>query len=78
MTAPTERYERQLEIMNEAIFDLLGRGMERSMRLPQNGYRRRTHFEGLAVLGEELTLIARTAAFFVRAAGQDLQGRENV
>ena len=51
-------------VHDEALIGILGRGMKRCAALPLNGYRRRIHFEGLAVLGEEITLIAQGASLF--------------
>ena len=46
---------------------------KRCTALPQNGYRRRLHFEGLAILGQDISLIAQGTTLFVSAAGQDLK-----
>lgn len=74
MTDSEMRYELQMQFMHEALTEILGRGVKRCAALPLNGYRRRIHFEGLAILGEEITLIAQGAALFVRIAGHDLEG----
>ncbi len=68
-----DHYELQMQLMHEAVLQLLSRGIERTTRFPQNGYRRRIYFEGMARLGEDLSLVASAAAFLVRAAGNDLQ-----
>jgi hypothetical protein len=69
-----DRYELQMQLMHETILQLLSRGIKRTTRIPKNGYRRRIYFEGMARLGEELSLIASAAACLVRTAGEDLQG----
>ena len=69
-----ERYELHLQFMHETVLQLLSRGIERTTKIPQNGYRRRIYFEGMARLGEELSLVASMAAFLVRNAGEDLRG----
>ena len=68
-----DRYELQMQLMHEAVLQLLSRAMERTTRFPQNGYRRRTYFEGMAQLGEHLSLVSSAAAVLVRTAGHDLQ-----
>lgn len=74
MTADDKRYELQMQLMHETVLELLSRGLERTTRFPQNGYRRRIYFEGLVQLGTDLSLIASAAALLVRYAGKDLQG----
>jgi len=74
MTDENVRYELQAKFMNEALVEMLNRGLQRCASLPLNGYRRRLHFEGMSILAEEISLIARGAAVFVRIAGRDLQG----
>ena len=69
-----ERYELLMQLMHETAIQLLSRGMERAVRFPVNGYRRRIHFEGMARLAEDLALLSSAAAVLVRTAGQDLQG----
>ena len=68
-----DRYELQMQLMHETVLQLLSRAMERTTRFPQNGYRRRTYFEGMAQLGEDLSLVSSAAAVLVRTAGRDLQ-----
>jgi hypothetical protein len=68
-----DTYEMQMQLMHEAVLGLLSRAIERTTRFPQNGYRRRIYFEGLARLGEDLTLISAAAAALVRTAGGDLE-----
>jgi len=67
-------YEQQMQLMQETVIQLLSRAIERTTKFPQNGYRRRLYFEGMSRLGEDLSLIGATAAYFVRNAGQDLSG----
>ena len=69
-----DRYEQQMQLMQETVIQLLSRAIERTARFPQNGYRRRLYFEGMSRLGEELSLIGATATYLVRDAGQDLSG----
>ena len=71
----TDPFDRHMQLMQEAVLALLSRGIERTARFPQNGYRRRIYFEGMALLGEDLTLLARAAAALVRTSGADLQQR---
>ena len=66
-------YELHMQLMHEAILGLLSRGIERTTRLPLNGYRRRIYFEGMARLGEDLTLISAAAAVLIRTNGADLE-----
>ena len=70
-----DRYEVQMQLMHETVLALLSRGIERTVSFPQNGYRRRTHFEGMARLADDLSLISTAAAVLVRTAGRDIQGR---
>jgi hypothetical protein len=65
-------HEAQIPWMHESVLQILSRGIERTTRFPQNGYRRRLYFEGLARLGEDLTLIAAAAAALTRINGSDL------
>jgi hypothetical protein len=74
MKGPPDRYELHMQMMHEAIIQEFSRGLERAARLPQNGYRRKLYFEGVACLGESITLLAAAAAQLVRLAGKDLQG----
>lgn len=68
-----DRYELQMQFMHETVIQLLSRGIERTTKFPLNGYRRRIYFEGMARLGEELSLVASAAAVLIRTAGHDLQ-----
>ena len=70
-----DRYEQQMQLMQETVIQLLSRAMERTARFPQNGYRRRLYFEGMSRLGEDLSLIGTAGAYFVRDAGRDLSGK---
>jgi len=70
-----DRYETQMQTMHETVLTLLTRGIERTVNFPQNGYRRRLYFEGMARLADDLSLISSAAAVLVRTAGRDIQGR---
>lgn len=70
-----DRHETQMQVMHETVLVLLSRGMERTVSFPQNGYRRRVYFEGMARLADDLSLISSAAAVLVRTAGRDIQGR---
>lgn len=59
--------------LHEAILALLSRALERSTRFPQNGYRRRQYFEGMATIASDVDLLSRAAAALIRIAGSDLQ-----
>ena len=74
MTDEAMRYELQMQFMQETLTEMLTRALRRCSALPLNGYRRRIHFEGLAILAEEISLVARGAALFVKVAGKDLEG----
>lgn len=65
--------EYQVQGLHEAILALLSRALERSTRFPQNGYRRRQYFEGMAAIADDLDLLSRAAATLIRIAGSDLQ-----
>jgi hypothetical protein len=71
-----DHYETQMQLMHETVLALLSRGLERTVSFPQNGYRRRIYFEGMARLAEDLNLISSAAAVLVRTAGRDIQGRQ--
>jgi hypothetical protein len=73
MIPEAQKYELQMQLMHEAIIQILSRGIERTTRFPMNGYRRRIYFEGMARLGNDLDLLASAAALLVRAAGCDLE-----
>ena len=74
MTDIEMRYDIQAKFMNEALMELFGRGMRRCSSLPRNGYRRRLHYEGLAILGQQVAMVAQAAALLIQAAGKDLEG----
>ena len=65
--------EMQMQLMHEAVLGLLSRALEPTTRFPENGYRRRIYFKGMARMGEDLTLISAAAAALVRTAGADLE-----
>ena len=73
MMPEAQSYELQMQLMHEAILQVLSRGIERTTHFPMNGYRRRIYFEGLARLGNDLDLLASAAALLVRTAGHDLE-----
>ena len=73
MSASPDSYELHVQLMHEAILLQFSRGLERCSRFPQNGYRRRLYFEGMARLGEDISLLAWAAARLVHLAGKDLQ-----
>ena len=73
MMSEAQTYELHMQLMEEAILQVLSRGIERTTRFPMNGYRRRIYFEGMARLGDELNLLASAAALLVRTAGRDLE-----
>jgi hypothetical protein len=68
-----EHYEQQMQLMQEAVIQMLSRAIERTTKFPQNGYRRRLYFESMARLGEDLSLLSSAAGLLVRSAGEDLQ-----
>ena len=74
MRSPEDRHEVHMQLMHETIIQEFSRGLERAAHLPQNGYRRKRYFEGLAQLGESIALFGAAAAQLVRLAGKDLQG----
>jgi hypothetical protein len=65
----------QVKLMHEAVINLLSRAMDRTMRFPQNSYRQRLYFEGIALLGEDLTIVATAAAALTRLYDTDLRAR---
>jgi hypothetical protein len=73
MMSEAQSYELQMQLMHEAILQVLSRGLARTTRFPLNGYRRRIYFEGMALVGSELNLLASAAALLVRTAGRDLE-----
>ena len=68
-----DQYELQMQLMHETVLRLLSRGVERTTLFPQNGYRRRLYFEGMARLAEDLGVVASAATILVRTAGLDIQ-----
>jgi len=68
-----ERYELQMQLLHETVLQLLSRGVERTIQFPQNGYRRRIYFEGMARLADDLSLVSAAAAALVRVAGRDIE-----
>ncbi len=73
MSISPDTYEVHMQQMNEAIVLHLSTGLERAFHIPQSGYRRRIYFEGMARLGDSISLLAMAAAHLVQLAGKDIQ-----
>jgi hypothetical protein len=67
------RYELKMQLMHEAILEVLSRGIERNIRSTPKRLPQTALFRGVGALPDDLDVIATAAATLVRVSGNDLQ-----